>query len=108
MIVVEEKRSLIETQLREHLYGLSNAPRIIGKRDETGEVLFPSRGALDANMIALAIGQRVAQMLPGGGLQARLAELEAIAAGAEARPGARARLPYFCAGCPAQYLNGRA
>ncbi|NND49867.1 MAG: indolepyruvate ferredoxin oxidoreductase family protein, partial [Rhizobiales bacterium] len=99
-IVVEEKRSLIETQLREHLYGLAGAPQMIGKRDEAGEVLFPSRGALDANMIALEIGKRLVKKLPGSGLEPRITELEAIAEASDGLSGARARLPYFCAGCP--------
>ncbi len=37
IIVVEEKRSLIETQVREELYGSPNAPVCIGKRDEAGQ-----------------------------------------------------------------------
>jgi len=59
VIVVEEKRSLIETQLREHLYGTVMQPRIVGKRDERGDWLFPAQGALDPNDIAVAIGERV-------------------------------------------------
>ncbi|MFL5213914.1 MAG: indolepyruvate ferredoxin oxidoreductase family protein, partial [Microvirga sp.] len=33
IIVVEEKRSLIEVQVREELYGIANPPVVIGKRD---------------------------------------------------------------------------
>src|SRR5436309_4329616 len=33
IIVVEEKRSLIEVQVREELYGIPNPPVVIGKRD---------------------------------------------------------------------------
>src|SRR3546814_7620604 len=36
IIVVEEKRGLVEDQLRKHLYGLANAPVIVGKCDEKG------------------------------------------------------------------------
>ncbi len=53
IIVVEEKRSLIETQLREALYGTAGQPVIIGKRDERGDWLFPVKGALDPNDIAM-------------------------------------------------------
>ena len=49
IIVVEEKRSLIETQLREQLYGAPDQPLCIGKKDENGQWLFPVKGALDAN-----------------------------------------------------------
>ncbi len=62
VIVVEEKRSLIEVQLREELYGSADQPVCIGKRDEKGDWLFPvRRGALDLNDIAIAIGERLAE-----------------------------------------------
>ena len=54
IIVVEEKRSLIEVQVREELYGIANPPVVIGKRDEQEEWLFPVKGALDPNDIAIA------------------------------------------------------
>src|SRR5262249_55449183 len=56
IIVVEEKRSLIETQVREELYGLPSQPHLVGKRDEKGEWLFPVKASLDPNQIGLAIG----------------------------------------------------
>ena len=36
VLVVEEKRPFIESQLREALYGMPGAPRIVGKRDGPG------------------------------------------------------------------------
>ena len=59
IIVVEEKRSLIEVQVREELYGTANQPICIGKKDENGDWLFPVKGALDPNDIAIAIGERL-------------------------------------------------
>ena len=53
IIVVEEKRSLIEVQVREELYGTANQPVCIGKRDEQGNWLFPVKGALDPNDVAI-------------------------------------------------------
>ncbi len=47
IIVVEEKRSLIEGQLREQLYGSKDQPVCVGKKDENGNWLFPVTGALD-------------------------------------------------------------
>ena len=47
IIVVEEKRSLIEVQVREELYGSPNQPVCVGKKDEDGNWLFPVTGALD-------------------------------------------------------------
>ncbi len=68
IIVVEEKRSLIEVQVREDLYGTSMQPLVVGKKDERGDWLFPAKGALDPNDIAIAIGERVLQVdRPGRG-----------------------------------------
>ena len=44
VIVVEEKRSLIEVQLREELYGTANQPVCIGKRDEGRQLALPRQG----------------------------------------------------------------
>ena len=59
IVVVEEKRPLIETQLKDVLYGTPKAPRIAGKRDEDGRPLFPSAGRLDTNHIAVELGRRL-------------------------------------------------
>ena len=100
IMVVEEKRSLIEVQLREELYGSAHRPMVIGKRDEKGEWLFPVHGALDPNDIAIALGSRLLQYRDDAALRARLEEI-ASAQGrlAEAQEIAR-RTPYFCSGCP--------
>ena len=53
------ERSLIEVQVREELYGTANQPVCIGKKDEHGNWLFPVKGALDPNDIAICIGERL-------------------------------------------------
>src|SRR5690606_26255839 len=63
VIVVEEKRSLLEVQLRENLYGTPNHPIIIGKKDEHRETLFQVKGSLDPNEIAIAIGERILRVI---------------------------------------------
>ena len=55
IIVVEEKRALIEPQIKEFLYDVSRRPKVIGKIDESGESLFRTAGALDPNHIATTI-----------------------------------------------------
>jgi indolepyruvate ferredoxin oxidoreductase len=100
IIVVEEKRSLIEVQVREELYGTANQPVCIGKRDEEGNWLFPVKGALDANDVAVCIGERLLKYHRNDELAqrvARLKEVQRIAA--ETRDIAQ-RIPYFCSGCP--------
>ena len=100
LIVVEEKRSLVEVQVREELYGTAHQPVCIGKYDEEGDWLFPVKGALDANDIAICIGERVLRFAPNEELAARVARLkEAQRVLAETQDMA-VRIPYFCSGCP--------
>ncbi|MFY9990403.1 MAG: indolepyruvate ferredoxin oxidoreductase family protein, partial [Rhodoplanes sp.] len=100
LIVVEEKRSLVEVQVREELYGTAHQPVCIGKKDETGNWLFPVKGALDVNDIAICIGERLLRFSPNDELRARVARLkEAQRVLAETQDVA-VRTPYFCSGCP--------
>jgi indolepyruvate ferredoxin oxidoreductase len=101
IIVVEEKRSLIEVQVREELYGSTNQPVCIGKKDEQGNWLFPVKGALDPNEVAICIGERIlARVGPNEEIAARVAGLkEAQRILAETQDVA-VRIPYFCSGCP--------
>ncbi len=100
IVVVEEKRALIETQVRELLYGSTHQPVVIGKKDERGEWLFPVTGALDANEIAIAIGRRILDSHRSEELEARLVRLEAAQRVLAETKDAALRTPYFCAGCP--------
>jgi len=100
IIVVEEKRSLIEVQVREELYGTANQPVCIGKRDEKGEWLFPVKGALDPNDVAICIGERLLKYHRNDDLIGRVGRLkEAQRIAAETKDVAQ-RIPYFCSGCP--------
>ena len=100
IIVVEEKRSLIEVQVREELYGTANQPACIGKKDEQGNWLFPVKGALDPNEVAICIGERLLNYVGDEDLQHRVARLkEAQRVLAETEEIAQ-RIPYFCSGCP--------
>ncbi|MEG4643680.1 indolepyruvate ferredoxin oxidoreductase family protein [Paracoccus sp. APAP_BH8] len=97
LIVVEEKRGLIEEQIRGLLYGQPDAPRsIIGKQDEQGRTLFQAELALNPMQIAEAIGSRL-EADPD--VAARLAVVKARL-GVERESLSVQRKPYFCAGCP--------
>ena len=100
IMVVEEKRSLIETQVREQLYDLAVRPTCIGKKDETGKPLFPAHGALDTNEIAIALGRRILRYAPNEELAARVGKLEAAQLMAGVRVDGALRTPHFCSGCP--------
>ena len=100
IIVVEEKRSLIELQLREELYGSKDQPVCIGKKDEKGHWLFPITGALDPNDIAIAIGRRLLDYVQSDELGHRLERLERAQKLFLDTKDVAVRTPYFCSGCP--------
>jgi indolepyruvate ferredoxin oxidoreductase len=100
IVVVEEKRALIETQLKELLYGRANAPRIVGKQDERGAPLFPSHGALSSNQVALALAERILRLDSSDRVATHLAELRRHHDAEQGLLSPAVRTPYFCSGCP--------
>jgi indolepyruvate ferredoxin oxidoreductase len=100
IIVVEEKRSLIEVQVREELYGTARQPVCIGKKDEQGNWLFPVKGALDPNDIAICIGERVLKYGANERLAAHVSRLKEAQHRLAVTPEIATRTPYFCSGCP--------
>ncbi|MEC9012904.1 MAG: indolepyruvate ferredoxin oxidoreductase family protein, partial [SAR324 cluster bacterium] len=100
IIVVEEKRALIEPQIKEFLYDLSNRPKVIGKTDETGEPLFRTAGALDPNHIAVTIARRILAFRTDEKLTKRMQEMESRMDSSLLPKELMVRQPYFCSGCP--------
>jgi indolepyruvate ferredoxin oxidoreductase len=99
ILVVEEKRSLLEFQLKEQFYGRAGAPVIIGKQDEAGQTLFQSEMALDSNQIAIALGERLLELGSSPSLRLRIEELRAYQV-VKGDTELLARSYYFCSGCP--------
>ncbi|PWV97182.1 indolepyruvate ferredoxin oxidoreductase [Hoeflea marina] len=101
VIVVEEKRSLLESQLREALYGTANQPVVVGKRDERGDWLFPAKGALDPNDIAVAIGERILRVVGHvEDIDAKVKRIRQFQSMLGEMTDVASRTPYFCSGCP--------
>ena len=99
ILVVEEKRGLIEGQVKEALYGLDSRPHVIGKQDEEGNVLLPSNGVLDP----IIVGKAIANQLIGSSKSEKLENalnLMSTGSRSEANTPAPDRIPYFCSGCP--------
>ncbi len=98
LLVVEEKRGFLELLLREALYELPDRPRIVGKRDDAGQILVPADGELDADVVARVVARRLERRIALDSVRARVAVIEA----ARERPISLtlARPPYFCSGCP--------
>jgi len=94
VLVVEEKRPLLENQLARLLYNLPERPRLLGKQDEQGRPLLPSEGELSPARVAAALRSWLARRLPEGTLRPPV-ELPVLAS-----PTQLLRLPAFCSGCP--------
>ncbi len=99
IVVVEEKRGLIEDQIRSILYGSANAPAVVGKCDEQGKPLLPSKGRLNAMQIASAIARHVLLHAESETLRQRYGHVRRLI-GQEVELAPLERVPYFCAGCP--------
>ena len=125
ILVVEEKRQVIEYQLKEELYNWREdvRPNVIGKFDERsgdrsgGEWsqpnpadnwLLTAKGDLNPAVIARAIASRLERLgiLEQAGadvqrsLRARVAVIEAKEHALATAPAAAKRPPWFCSGCP--------
>jgi len=109
ILVVEEKRQVVEYQLKEQLYNWQPdvRPRVIGKFDEKGEWLHP-RGQwllpptadFSVAQIARVIAGRVARFHPSDRIKARLAFLEAKESVLQKAVSTPTRPAYYCSGCP--------
>lgn len=102
ILVVEEKRPVIETQVKELLFGRSGAIRIVGKEAEDGSPLLPTIGEIDPTRLALVIGQRLTKLgRASEPMRNRLAHLEERTRRSAAIPvEVFKRPPHFCSGCP--------
>ncbi len=102
MIVVEEKRSFIEKQIKELLYNWNHGerPSIIGKYDEDGNWVLPSTGELTPAMIARVIAARLRKFFTSDAIEDRLKFLAEKEQQLERPRVDFARAPHFCSGCP--------
>jgi indolepyruvate ferredoxin oxidoreductase len=120
ILVVEEKRQILEYQIKEELYNWRDdvRPRVVGKFDDTGEWsgspreghgnwLLPATYELSPAQIARAIATRISKYYAGHPIEqrvkARIAFLEAKEAtlNVSTKPDPnKDRIPHFCSGCP--------
>ena len=93
IIVIEDKRAFLEDAVKSALYAAPGAPRVSGKQDQRGRVLFPATGELDADVIADVLARHLsAQGLPVTDRPRQERERIALPLAP--------RMPYFCSGCP--------
>lgn len=102
ILVVEEKRSFVENQLRDILYNApeGSRPVILGKKDENGAQLLNAVGELSPEDVLKALTPYLREL----GLNDLLDQINEDAANnvalAQSSEQKDRRTPYFCSGCP--------
>ena len=109
ILVVEEKRQIVEYQLKEQLYNWRDdvRPRIIGKFDEKGEWVHPrgdwlltSKADFSVAQIARVVASRIARFHQSPAIEARLRLLDQKQQVLQQAVSTPSRPAYYCAGCP--------
>jgi len=101
IVVVEEKRKLIEVQVKEAIFDDRRGRRVYGyKKGGNGPILFPTHFALDPAEIAIKLGNiLIEEGRDTDRIRAGITRVEE-AKRANNAPDLAARLPWFCSGCP--------
>ena len=97
VLVIEEKRAFIETQVRDLLYDLDRRPRVTGKRAPDGSSLVPLEAALTPDLLVPAVAARIEATVPDAVIRRPRERIAITAIDSGAGPD---RTPYFCSGCP--------
>jgi indolepyruvate ferredoxin oxidoreductase len=113
ILVVEEKRQMVEYQLKEQLYNWRDdvRPHIVGKFDDKGEWVAPrgewlltSKADFSVSQVARVIASRVSRLISDEKtcdlIRARLAFLDAKDAVLQKAINTPFRPAFYCSGCP--------
>lgn len=105
LLVIEEKRAFVETQVRDILYGRTNAPRVLGKQDDEGRLLVPVYSALVSDDLLAPLRRRLDRFVPSGRLVTERTRIPlTISTVSSDTPTDDEPLPdrsaHFCSGCP--------
>ncbi|MFN0023281.1 MAG: indolepyruvate ferredoxin oxidoreductase family protein [Parvularculaceae bacterium] len=101
VLVVEEKRGIIESQIKEYIYdrAVAKPKLILGKHDETNASLISWVDELSPSMLAPIIASRIKKVMPDLDFSEPLVRIARLSE-AVTSPGGARRQPYFCSGCP--------
>jgi len=101
VLVVEEKRGIIESELKEALYDYQadKPSRMVGKYDEDGRPLIPWVGELNPTLLAPIVAARITHAYPELSFDKQLQALTDSQVSTTVPTDVK-RTPYFCAGCP--------
>ena len=96
VIVVEEKNPTLEGLLKGAFYDGAHHPRVVGRRDERGELLIHGHGTLDVDELLAPLHARLSARLAD-----RLRPLDELVEPQRTRiPLTVNRAPFYCSGCP--------
>ena len=100
IVIVEEKRKLIEVQAKEAIFNNRQGRRLYGGENDRGETLFQAKLDLDPVTVATKLGHILID--EGRATDAMRDAIERLdeARKADNAQDLAARLPYFCSGCP--------
>lgn len=91
VVVVEDKTSFVETQVRDLLYGTPDAPQVLGKKDVDGRRLVPADGELTSGRLLAPMRHLLQGLVEITPPPAKRTPLPLLST---------SRTPYFCSGCP--------
>ncbi len=102
IVVIEEKRSFVESQVRDLLYGTTSGrdgrpARVLGKTDDEGRPLISHSGGLVSGDLVEPLRRRLSRFLVESDLKPERKRIPLITADAGELP---TRTPHFCSGCP--------
>ncbi|NVK42602.1 MAG: indolepyruvate ferredoxin oxidoreductase family protein, partial [Oceanospirillaceae bacterium] len=102
LIVLEESRPFLETQLKNVLYDMpaEQRPRVMGKCDFDGREQLPSNGELTPALISRVLVNWFSQHLSSESMHRWIGVLDQTDREIEVPREHVDRTPYFCSGCP--------
>ncbi len=106
IVVVEEKLSFIESQMKEQFYNFegmnldNSRPSIVGKYDESGEWILPSTSELTPAKIARVIARRIQKFHDSEQMRDVLRWMEEKESELALPRANFPRVPHYCSGCP--------
>ncbi len=98
IFVIEEKRPFLEMFAKQVLYGMANAPRIVGKFDEEEKELLPHYGEFESDVIVRALLKRLSRKTRIESAENWLKRLDEIHS--RSKLPTAVRTAWFCSGCP--------
>jgi indolepyruvate ferredoxin oxidoreductase len=103
ILIVEEKRELIEYQLKQRIYNWEagrRPPVIVGKYDEKGNHLLPLHNDQTVGQVAHVIAQRIRRFYHNEQVERALKFYSGYEETMKGYAPPSQRRPYYCAGCP--------